>query len=87
MFRGLSSHSRFSVILYNEDNFCDFLFAFTASQDPFEKGLLLKERICSQREQVLSFYSGPLFRREKKQFEINASPEGLFFPLNASHAG
>ena len=41
-----------------------------------EKGPLLKERICFQREQILSFRSGP-FSEEGNTFDRVASVENL----------
>ena len=63
--RGLNKFSRVSVNLYKGDNFHDFFFASLHTK-PSERGLLLKERICSQGEQILSLKSKPLFRMEVK---------------------
>ena len=53
--RGLDALDRFSVLLYRGDNSCDFLFPFLHTKPLLKWGLLIKERICSQREQ--SFFS------------------------------
>ena len=39
---------------FNEDNFYDFLLAFLYNKHHLERGLLWKERICSQGERILS---------------------------------
>ena len=41
---------------------------FAGLQGPSEKGSTLKKRICSHWEQIVSFYSTSLFRREVKLF-------------------
>ena len=53
--RDLITLGRISSILYKRDNFCDFLFAFLHTKTLLKWDLLLKERICSHREQILSF--------------------------------
>ena len=61
---GVDTPGRFSVIvyMYKGDNFYNFLFAFLFTQTLLKRGLLLKERIYSQGEQILFFKSKPLFR-------------------------
>ena len=55
LLRGLDAFGRFSMIFCKGDNFCDFLFAFLNTKLFLKRGLLKKERICSQGEQILSF--------------------------------
>ena len=50
------------------DNFDDFLFAFLHTKPLLKSSPLQKERICSSWEQIHSFCSRPLFRRETKLF-------------------
>ena len=53
--RGLDTLGSWSSIFSKGDNFCDFLFAFLNSKPLLKRVLLLKESICSQGEQMLSF--------------------------------
>ena len=45
---------RMFAISIKEDNFCDFMFALLHDKPLLKRDLLCKERICSQREQILS---------------------------------
>ena len=73
---------KFFTIFDKGGNFCDFLFAVLYTNPLLEKGLLLKERICSHREQIHSFYSRPFFRQEVKQFGKGVVYlESVSFPL------
>ena len=65
VYGGFVAHGSFSTIFYKGDNFCDFLYTFLHTKPLLKRGLLQKERICSQGEQILSFWSRPLFRRDK----------------------
>ena len=51
----MDTFDKFSAIFDKEDNFCDFLFALMHANPLLKSGLLYKEGICSQREQILSF--------------------------------
>ena len=48
---------RFSALIYNGDNFCDFLFASLHSGPFLKRGLPEKEIICSQVVQNLPYLS------------------------------
>ena len=48
---------------YKGNNFCDFLFVFLHSKPLLKRGLLTKENICSQGEQILSFKSRTILSR------------------------
>ena len=71
----------YPAIFYKGDNFHDYLFAFLHTKPLLKKGLLLKERICSQGEQILSFKSRPLFRRETKSNLTVPSLESVSIPF------
>ena len=42
----MDAPNRFSAMIYKGDNFCDFLFAFLFSKNPFEK--LKREELASK---------------------------------------
>ena len=62
--RELDKLGRFSTISYKGDNFCDFLFDLLYTKSLLERGLIWKGRICSNVEQILSFKTRSIFRRE-----------------------
>ena len=55
----MDKHERFCHHFAKEDNFCRQEVASVAVETISKWGLLLKERICSQREQIPSFKSSP----------------------------
>ena len=63
------------------DQLCQNGFAFL-----LKRGLLWKERICSPWEQILSFYSGPPFRRGLVYRKANLSIMLTFTPFMAISA-
>ena len=62
-----------------------FLLAIVITCHLSKKGLLLKEIVCWQEKQILSFNGRSLFRREAKQFDKVASHERLSVPLKLFH--
>ena len=79
-----------SAIYHKGDNFCAFLFPFMHAKTLLKSSLLLKERICFQWEQILSFESRPLFQKEcRKKIEKMASllTECMHFLLSIDTPG
>ena len=81
-FKGLDTPAKFYTISVKGCNFSYFLFALQHVEALLKRGLLYKERICSQREQILSLQSRPPFQKGgKNNFERVASLESVSIPL------
>ena len=71
--RGMDTFDTFSHFLTGEIP-VNYYFAFLHIKPLLESGLLYKERICSLWEQILSFYSRPLFQRGSKTILTELPP-------------
>ena len=67
--RELSTSCTLSAIWTKETILC-----FSVDQASSERGLLLKERICSWREQILSLKSRPFVEEDQNNFDRVAAP-------------
>ena len=65
-YKSLRRLDTFGNFCNKENNLCNFLFAFSAHQAPFEKGSTIKGKNFSLWEQILSFYSRPFFQNTAK---------------------
>ena len=65
----------FSANFIKGDNFSDFLFALLAEEAHPQRGLLLKERICSSRSKFFPLRVDPIQKGGKHENGRVASPE------------
>ena len=73
MLREFYIHNWLSIILEKGDNFCNFLFCFSAHQAPSEMGLLWKERICSRLSKFFSSRVDPRKHTTSQQRRYNVT--------------